>query len=463
MFIGRKRELSELEGMYQRRGFHLFILYGRRRVGKTTFLKEFCGEKSAIFYSAEQTNDKLNLEKFSALIYAHYGEQNAGEFPSWQQAISYVAERQRQERLLLIFDEFPYLANANHGLMSVLQHLIDHYLQESNIFMILCGSYMGFMEKDVLGAQSPLFGRRTGQLRMGPFDYREAADFLQTYSEEERVLLYSVLGGTAMYLNQVDQTMSAEDNIQRLFLNKMGYLYEEPLFLLRQEVQEPRIYAGIMEAIAGGATRANEIAAKTGEESAKCLKYMATLRELGLIYKEAPLGEEETSRKTQYGISDPMFRFWYRYVATNRTLLEMDAGSVVWNKRIQPDLSHYMGKAFEKIGVEYLLRKNTDGQLPFLFTQIGRWWGNNRQERKEEEIDIVAKDGGNYLFCECKWRNERTGIETLENLKRRAKIFHESAEHSHYMLFSKSGFTEELEKKQKSGEVMLIGLAELFQ
>ena len=204
VFIGREKELADLNGMYAQRSFQMFVLYGRRRVGKTTLLNEFCKDKESIFYSAEQSNDKLNLEKFSSLVFQYYRETNLEPFASWTNALSYIDERQQGKRLVLVIDEFPYLVRKNRALLSELQHLIDHKLKNGNLFIVLCGSYMGFMEKEVLGSKSPLFGRRTGQLHMKPFAYKTAVEFLDKFSNEDKLELYGVFGGTPLYLQQVN-------------------------------------------------------------------------------------------------------------------------------------------------------------------------------------------------------------------------------------------------------------------
>lgn len=464
MFIGRERELSELNELYAKDEFQLFVLYGRRRVGKTTLLNEFCKEKNAIFYSAEQSNNKLNLEKFSALVFQFYGETTLEAFSSWENALTYIDERQKDKRLILVFDEFPYLVKKNRALLSSLQHLIDHRLKNGKLFLILCGSYMGFMEKEVLGVKSPLFGRRTGQLHMKPFDYQTSVRFLEGFSNEDKLQLYGAFGGTAMYLQQIQTDKSFDENIKNAFLRIMAYLYEEPLLLLRQEVQEPGIYSAIIEAIAGGATKANEISTKIGEESAKCLKYINTLCELGIVYKETPFGEKESSRKTIYGISDLMFRFWYRYVFANRTLIETGAQEAVWLKKIAPTYSDYMGVVFEKACKDYLLAKNRKGELPILFTGIGRWWGTDAVSHNQVEIDLVAGDGKDYLMCECKWRNELVDLSVLQELRRKADVFSGKRNQTWYVLFSKSGFTSAVKKEAERDEkILLVTLDDMIE
>ncbi|MCC8139591.1 MAG: ATP-binding protein, partial [Lachnospiraceae bacterium] len=362
MFVGREKELGEMERLYRKGSFQLFILFGRRRVGKTTLLKEFCRDKNAIFFSAEQSNEKMNLDKFSELIFQHFGENALEPFASMENALLYIHEKIKDEPLVLVFDEFPYLAAANPALLSTLQHLIDHRLQQGKMFLVLCGSYMGFMEKEVLGSKSPLFGRRTAQLHMRPFDYRTSSELLEGFSDEEKLMLYGAYGGTPLYLQQIDPQLGLKENIENSFLRPTAYLYEEPLLLLRQEVQEPGVYSAIIEAIAGGASRANEIATKTGEPAAKCLKYIASLCELGIVERQTPFGEKTSSRKSIYRISDFMFRFWYRYVSGNKTLLETDAMELVWKRKIEPDYSRYMGLVFEQVCREDLLRKNSLGE-----------------------------------------------------------------------------------------------------
>lgn len=465
MFIGREKELAELNRLYEQNCFQMFVLYGRRRVGKTTLMKEFCKGKASIFYSAQQSNEKLNLDKFSELVFEYYGESVLEPFSSWEHAIMYIHARQLDKPLILVFDEFPYLAELNQALLSTLQHLIDHFLQNGKLFMILCGSYMGFMEKDVMGAKSPLFGRRTSQLHMKAFDYYDSIKFLEGFTDEEKLILYGALGGTALYLGQVRTDETVQENIRNLFLSTTGYLYEEPLLLLRQEVQEPGVYFALLEAIAKGASKSNEIATKTGEEPAKCLKYMKTLRELGLIEKETPFGEKDSSRKTIYRVSDFMFRFWYRYVFGNKTLLETGAQEIIVQQKILPDLNNYMGAVFERVCRDYLLRKNSGGYLPILFTEIGRWWGANRfsKEHEEVEIDIVARDGRDYLICECKWRNQLTDVSVLEKLEEKADMVDSKRNKTWYVLFSKSGFTSALRQQAEDrGDILLICLKDIL-
>ena len=467
MFIGREIELEELNKRYARKKFQLFIMYGRRRVGKTTLLNEFCRDKNSIFFSAELSNIRANLEKFSQIIFHHYEDSRQENFASFESAFTYIKEKQGENQIIVVIDEFPYLAESEPSILSELQNLIDFKLKDSQIYLILCGSYMGFMEREVLGSKSPLFGRRTGQLQLKTFDYLSSAEFMKNFSVDDKLKFYGAFGGTPLYLNQINTEKSFEANITENFLMPVSYLYEEPIFLLREELQQPSTYNSIIEAIACGASKANEISNKTGEAGAKCLKYISVLRELGILYREAPFGEKETSRKTIYGISDFLFRFWYRYVFNNRTLIETGAYKQVLERRIIPDYSTYMGLVFEKVCKEFLLRRNSQGNLPILFTEIGRWWGNDAKRKIQTEIDLIAREKNDYIFCECKWRNSKADLSVLKILEDRAEIFFNGQERKgqvNFMIFSKSGFDDELRSTQtKMQDLILVDLEELFK
>ena len=275
-------------------------------------------------------------------------------------------------------------------------------------------------------------------------------------SVEKKCEYYGAVGGTPQYLSRIQQNVKFEKNIRDLFLKTTGYLYEEPRLLLRQEIQEPAIYNAIIEAIASGASKSNEIATKTGEEQAKCLKYIQTLCDLGILYKETPFGEKDSSRKTIYGISDFMFRFWYKYVFNNRSLLETGAEEIVYNRRIKPDYNQYMGIVFERICKEFLERENVLGKLPILFSSIGRWWGTDPKKKKEVEIDLIAQDGNDYLICECKWQNEKVDCNVLNSLQEKANVFNKNKGQTWFVLFSKSGFSKSIKETAENNKYILL-------
>jgi len=476
MFFGRIKELETLENLYKKRGFEMLVLYGRRRIGKTTLISQFIRGKPAIFFSAQEANDKLNLEMFSKLLYQFFGMENAGlpAFGNWNGAFLFLAEKTRDKRIILVIDEFPYAVGANRGLKSILQNTIDHQFKNLNLLIILSGSQIGFMENEVMGYKSPLFGRRTAQMKLGSFDYIDAAAMLSKFSDEDKIRLYCCVGGTPYYLTRIDSQLSVEKNLETLFFDPSGYLYEEPLMLLKQELREGSVYHSIISAIAIGATKLNEITLRIGEERTKTNRYLDTLIGLNILYKEFPFGENpEKSRKGIYHIMDNCYRFWYRYVFTNKTVIEQGAGKMLF-KFFLPELNSYIGGPFEDICMQYMIRRNNISTLPFVFTRSGRWWGTNPKTRQQEEIDMVFSDTNrkHFIFSECKWRNDLKDTAVLENLIEKSKLYnydytnHDytiSRQNAFYYLFSKTPFSKScVSLARRTGNVVLIGQKELF-
>ena len=368
MFVGREQELKKLNEMYESGQFELAVIYGRRRVGKTTLIKEFCKGKKAIYFVACEANDLINLENFSTDVFAVTSKESEGSvyFPNWEKAFDYIYKISCNERIILVIDEYPYLAQSNRSISSIIQAHIDIKLKDSKLFLILCGSSMSFMEYQVLGYKSPLYGRRTAQFKIKPFTYYESAKMLKGFSPEEQAILYGITGGIPEYLARIRLDLSIKENVKNLFLSEFGHLFEEPQNLLKQELREPATYNGIIAAIASGASKLNEIATKNGIESNKCAKYISALITLGIIKKDKPLTEED-SRKSIYLLDDQMFRFWYRFIPGNMSSIVTGLSDIVYEKSITPQLPNYMGLAFEQICTQYLLRENAKLSLPFVF------------------------------------------------------------------------------------------------
>lgn len=455
MFIGRERELKALNNLYQSDKFEFVVLYGRRRVGKTALINAFIDKKKNIYFMGVESNAKQNLENFSNSIFEYQtGIQADTSFASFQAALEFVFRLAEKERIILALDEYPYVARASKSLASTLQMLIDKYKDTSKLMLILCGSSMSYMEDHVLAYKAPLYGRRTAQMKLLPFTFEETCRYLSNMSGEDLALMYGVVGGTPQYLLQVNDKQSVAENIKNIYLNPTSFLFEEPGNLLKQEVREPATYTAIIAAIAAGASRMSEISGKVGEDSSVCSLYIKNLISLGIVRKETPYGEK-ASRKTVYSIEDNMFRFWYRFVLENNSIIARGADELAY-KRIEPHLSDYMGKVFEDICSQYLWKLLLSGQCPVEFTSLGRWWGNNPMTRSQTEIDIMGEqDKNTALFGECKWTNEKVDLGVLETLVQRSKLF--PYQRVHLYLFSKSGFTKGcMDKAEELGNVTLV-------
>lgn len=409
-----------------------------------------------------ESNAKQNLENLSrSIIEYSSGIETETSFLSFQAALEYVFKLAERERLILVIDEYPYVARSSKSLASTLQFLIDKYKDTSKLMLILCGSSMSYMEDNVLAYKAPLYGRRTAQIKLSPFDFEETCRCFKNFSDEEKALIYGIVGGTPQYLLQIDDKLSIEDNIKNTFLNPISFLYEEPTNLLKQEVREPAIYTAIITAIASGASRMSEISGKIGEDTNVCSTYIKNLTALGIVQKETPYGEN-ASRKSVYSIEDNMFRFWYRFVSENNSIIARGASELAY-KRIEPYLSAYMGKVFEEICRQYLWKLLIVGKCPVEFTSLGRWWGNDPIEKSQAEIDIMGEqDKNTALFCECKWTNEKVGLGILETLIKRSRLF--PYMNVHFYLFSKSGFTKGCEDRAKEmGNVTLVGYKDIIK
>ena len=462
MFIGRAREIASLNKLYTSDRFEFAVIYGRRRVGKTALIDQFIRDKKAIYFMGVESNAKQNLENFSRNI-MEFGTDIQAEtvFVSFQAALEYVFKMAEKERLVLAIDEYPYVARSSKSLASTLQLLIDKYKSTSKLMLILCGSSMSYMEDQVLAYKAPLYGRRTAQMKILPFDFADTCRYFKNFSAEDKALIYGIVGGTPQYLLQMDDILSVEDNIKNTFLNPISSLFEEPENLLKQEVREPALYNAIITAIATGASRMAEISVKVGEDTSVCASYLKNLMALGLIQKETPYGEK-TSRKSIYAIDDNMFRFWYRFVPENSSIIGRGASDLAY-KRIEPYLSDYMGKVFEEICKQYLWRLLLSDESPVKFGELGRWWGTDSSIRSQAEIDIMGEqDKDTALFGECKWTNEKVDVGVLETLVRRSRIFH--YRETQLYLFAKKGFTKGcMDAADKMGNVTLVQYKELLE
>lgn len=425
MFVGRQRELAALNRMYDSDRFEMMVVYGRRRVGKTALIDHFLTGRKALYFTARQQNSQLILRSFSTAMAAYFGYPDVLDFGSWDNAIDYLVRQTREntdEKHVIVFDEFPYAAEAEPALPSILQIAIDHGFKETNTMLILSGSNQGFMENQVLGYRSPLYGRRTGQLHMQPFDYLDASAFIADCPPQDKILYYATFGGTPYYLAQLRPNLTYEENVTTLCYDKTGLLYEEPMMMLREELKSPAIYDSILQAISNGCNTPKAIADRIGIGQTSLPFYTKTLEGLRLIERVVPFGEKTTSRKSRLRIKDPFFAYWYRFVAPNVTLIETGNGEALSHRVAQSGpFATYAGQQFESMCLQWVMRAFSAGLLPLMPTQTGKWWGNNPLKREETDIDLVAADPGSkrILLGECKWRNSVNETEMIEALRER--------------------------------------------
>lgn len=464
MFIDREAELSELERLYASGRAEMFVLYGRRRVGKTELLRQFCAEKQHLFFIATLSSDAHQLAAFSQQVWAftHPEVSEGFTFPSWEAAFRALADL--PGRPVVVLDEFTYLISGNKGIPSVLQKAWDESLKNSHLFLVLCGSYVGIMETEVLGYQAPLYGRRTGSTLLQPLDLPAAASFFPRYDSERRLEAWAVLGGMPYYLRTFDDAATLFANIQRHVLNVRGPLYNEPRFMLTEELREPRNYFSILRAIALGRTRLNDIAQAAGVGNAPTTaRYLDILQQMRIVIRKVPVTETqpEKSKKGLYQIADAFLRFWFRYVLPNQGSLELGLADAVLRERVKPTFQAFVGQAFEGAAQSHVARLARSNQLPFLPERVGSWWD------RQAEIDVVAlsESERTALLGECKWASAPVGTNILEDLKGKATIFNKDRRWSKvsYVLFSRKGFTPAMKALAREEGVRLVEVQELVR
>ncbi len=469
MFVGRDKELAVMEELYRKDNFQMLVLYGRRRVGKTTLLEQFSKKKNAIFFTAKEQSAVLNLKDFSRTLFEYQGSIDAAAvFETWDAAFTYIGEQvcSRGEKTVLIFDEFPYAATTDPALPSILQIAVDHVFKNANLLLILSGSNEGFMESKVLGNKSPLYGRRTAQIKLQPFDYVDAAKMIPHIADPiERIRYYVTFGGTPYYLAQIDNDLSYQENIERLLFRTSGLLYEEPLMLLRQELREPALYNSILYAVASGETTPKGISERSGVEATTTSRYLKTLEDLGLIERLVPYGcNPQRSKKSLYKLKDPFFAYWYRFVGPNLGAIEAGAGHAVVTQRVMGEsMSTYEGRAFEGVCLQWLKKANGTELLPFLATDFGNWWGTHPKTREQVDIDVIAADkmSKNLLVGECKWREKFNETKALQALESRSEVIG-GFESPWLYLFTKHPISSKTKKKRLDDKVRFVDSDELY-
>ena len=479
MFIGREAELKFLQDRYEDRNGQLIVLYGRRRVGKTETLREFCKGKPHVFFSCTQTTDRVQLRNFSSrMLQENSPARNyISTFDDWEKAFRAMLDLPYGDvKKLVVIDEFPYLCRSNKSIPSILQNLWDAEFRESNLMLILCGSAMSFIEKELLAEKNPLYGRATGIYKMKEMGFYDAAKFFPQYSERDKILAYAVLGGIPHYLRQWDPERPVSENIKRNILTKGCVLYSEVEFLLHQELRETPIYNSIIEAVALGSTRLNEISQKSLlEDTSKTSVYLKNLIELGIVAREfsvdARTKEQANTSRGTYRLTDNFFRFWYAFGFANFSQLEDGDVEGVYQYVVEPALHQFASFAFEDVCREFIREKQKKNELPFRYAKMGRWMGKTtvRDEKvdhglrtAETEIDLLGidREAKNYLVGECKFKaapfSYTEYLDTLAKLtplKKNATFY--------YALFSESGFDEKIAAEAAERKTQLYALEQV--
>lgn len=443
MFYDRREELEALRSEYGTGRFSFVVVYGRRRVGKTELIKEFCEPRNHFYHLASQESPKTQREKLVEEL-ATYRNDRTPRTDDWHDAVDYLREVLAEEKLVVAVDEFPYLIESDETVVSAFQQLVDTVKDDSESMLLLCGSSISVMESEVLGHDSPLYGRRTSQIDLQPFSFGEALNVID-YSFEESVRSFAVTGGMPMYVTLFDYEEPLGTNLLNNHLSKTSILYDEPEFLLRTELRNPARYMSILEAIANGYTTPSGISGQTDVDSGPLSRYLRRLRRLRLVEREVPVtAQKKKSKRSVYTVADEFLRFWFRFVEPNRSGIEQ-APELVLENRIRPELDRFVSATFEDVCEEALWELSRSGQLSHTYGAIGRWWYG------EHEIDLVGLDEQTpaAIFGECKWTNTPVGMGLAEDLLAKANEvrWKTNEREEAYALFSKAGFEDGLRQE----------------
>lgn len=463
-FIGRKSELGKLEAEYSRGGGFV-VIYGRRRVGKTTLVKEFLKGKTSFYFLATEEVEIQSMRRLASVVARATGNSllSRASFDDWLDLFQAIAEYKPGEKKVLVIDEFPYLVKTNPAFPSILQSAWDEVLRDSDVMLILSGSLIGMMQKHALSYESPLYGRRTAQMRLSPLP------FTDVYAEQggsfaDAVERYAVTGGIPKYLEFFQDGRPLREQLEEEVLSKSGFLYEEPYFLLKSESMTAVNYFSIIRAIADGNHKGGKIAAVLEESTSALAPYMANLIDLGFLEKRVPITEKNPgkSRKGLYFIADNFIRFWFRYVYPFKGELELDNVQMVMEEIEKSFTSTFVALAYEAICRDILAKLCREGAIGFTPSRIGSYWLNDYAG--DTEIDVMAVDHqGKRLFAgECKYHAKPVDAPVYFSL--RAKV--EGSPQIRkafpgykvvYGVFGKSGFTQRLlDMARENPDLLLI-------
>ena len=463
-FIGRKKELDKLTAEYHRDSSFV-VIYGRRRVGKTTLIKEFLKDKTAFYFLATEELEQQSMKRLAGVIARTTRNKllQKAAFTDWLDLFQIIADYESKEKKVLVIDEFPYLVKTNSAFPSILQNAWDEILRDSNVMLILSGSLISMMQKHALSYDSPLYGRRTAQMRLAPMPFTDVYA-AQNLSFEQAAEQYAITGGVPKYLEFFESDLSLEEQIKDNILSKNGFLYEEPNFLLKSESLTAVNYFSIIKAIADDNHKLGKIAGVLGQESSALTPYLSTLSDLDFIEKRTPITEKnpEKSRKGLYFIADNFIRFWFRYIYPYKGELELDNMQIVLDELHKDFKEKFVAFAYEDICKNIFTDLCRKGSLSFVPSRIGSYWLNDYNG--DTEIDVMSVDHQNrQLFAgECKYHTNPVDAPVYFSLKEKVgnaaeirKAFPDY--HVQFGIFSKSGFTKRLiDIAQNTPELILI-------
>lgn len=448
-FVNRVNELESLEKQYQSKESSLVIVYGRRRVGKTALINEFLKRHHyTLYFLATEESEVQNLNYFKMQV-AEFtnNELLKSANVDWLTVFHIIADYKTEGKKIIVIDEFQYIGQSNSSFPSVMQKIWDTILANANVMVILCGSLVSLMKSQTLDYSSPLYGRRTAQIRLKQIPFKHYNEFYDNKSYEDLLPFYAITGGVPKYIETFQSYDDVYTAIKQNVLNPQSFLYEEPNFLLQKEVTEIGSYFSVIKAIAMGNHKLANIASSLGTKQTSLTKYLKVLMDLDLIEREVPITETipEKSKSGLYRITDNYIAFWFKFVYPYRAYLEKGETDYVLSQIKKGFVQNYASYVYEDVCRERMWTLSAESIWDFNFDRVGKYWG-----AKTGETDIVAIDtlGKNLVIGECKYTTAPKGLSVLHDLQEKAKnisaMTEIEIENVHYVIFSTAGFTQGL-------------------
>ena len=437
-FIDRKKEFERLQKSLNREKPQFIVVYGRRRIGKSTLIKKVMDfSRGDIYFLADKTSEPSQRQLFSATIDMTIEGFATANYPTWESLLLSL-NRSIDHRITVCLDEFPYLVKSCPALPSIIQKLLDD--KKLKYDLIICGSSQQMMQGFVLDSKEPLYGRADEIIKMKPIAPAFVSQALRC-DAAQAVREYAVWGGVPRYWELRENYDSLYDAIEHLLLTSEGTLYDEPSKLLYDEMRDTVQASSILSFIGNGANKLSEIAARAEKQATDITPHLSRLKELGFINKEIPFGDsEKKSKKGLYHISDPLLRFHYRYVIPYRSLIELGNSQAVLNV-FKNGENDYVSRTWEELCRNHITAHGLDG---IMYQMASRWWGRYYNEEKQQylpvELDVVAEsfDGKHLFLGECKWQEHIDAKEELSRLQTIVKGFPFTKDHEiHLGLFLK--------------------------
>ena len=457
MFYGRKNELEKLESEYLKPN-SLCSIYGSRRIGKTSLINEFIKDKKCIMFQAKEVSNKDNLKSFSYKILENFNRDDEYSYSTWEKAFDAAISFFKNEKGVIVIDEYPYLVKSYNGITSIIQDVFDNKIKNSNIMLILSGSNLSFMERELNDKQSPLYKRTTLKMKINKLPFDEAILFLQNYSNEDKMKFLCMFGEYPYYLSKIDNNLSFEDNVKHLLFNENSILLDVPKLVLSNSSREQGFYNSILLALAGKKKGLTEISTLMNEETTKVNKYIKTLIDAEIIIKKEMFNSQ---RQTYYYIVDPILRFYYKYLLKNIDKIEAGYGLMLY-ERLKKDINQFISYSFEDVSISYMEYLGRKGKLNGIYYPIQNLIIEKSELGRSIEIDGIAKDGDSIIVIECKYTNDKRTIKDFEKMKENTSIkMFSSIKKIEYYILSKSGFDESL-LNIKDDNLHLISLDDMF-